>query len=408
MKKTLAAILALVLCLSAAMAPVAAAESTNIYVTISNAGTLEAVRESVSVTDTDGDGALTINDALYCAHEKLYEGGAEAGYTAAETEYGLSMTKLWGVDNGGSYGYYLNNASAWSLADEVKSGDHVYAFSYSDLTAWSDAYSFFDRQTAEVAVGGKLELTLSSAGYDAEWNPVTLPCEGAVVTAGGAEYTTDAKGAVSVSFEKAGTYIVTASSESVTLVPPVCVVTVRTFADTIGRWCADEIESVIAQGLFSGSDKGFEPKAAMSRAMLVTVLYRMEGSPAVTGENTFSDVKTGAYYENAVIWAAANGIVTGNDDGTFAPNSDVTREQMAAFLWRYAKYKGYDVSVGEDTNILSYTDAAAVHEYAVEAMQWACGAGVITGKTTDSLDPTGSALREQVAVILDRFVSSVK
>lgn len=409
MKKILATILTLALCLGLAAIPVAAADdSVEVRVTISSAGELAAVYEKVTVTDVDGDGAFTINDALTCAHDALYEGGAAAGYGSEETEYGLSMTKLWGVENGGSYGYWVNNASAWSLADPVAEGDHIYAFSYADLESWSDTYTWFEAPTAETAVGGELTLTLSSAGYDADWNSVTLPCAGAVVTAAGSEFVTDEDGKAVVTFEKAGTYVVTASSESATLVPPVCVVTVRSFADTVGSWAADEIETVVAMGLFSGTDRGFAPKADMSRAMLVTVLYRLDGENAVEGENTFADVKAGSYYENAVIWAAENGIVTGYADGTFQPDASVSREQMAAFLWRYAKYKGYDVTVGEDTNILSFADAEQVDEYAVAAMQWACGAGIITGKTADTLDPNGSAAREQVAVILNRFVNSVK
>lgn len=420
MKKILAALLSLGLCLGMLAAPVAAdgdgllviapapGARIEVYVSISAEGELALAYEKVTVIDTDGDGALTIYDALYCAHEFYYEGGAEAGYGTSESQYGVSLDKLWGIENGGSYGYWVNNASAWSLADPVAEGDHIYAFSYADLETWSDAYSWFDCAQAETAVGQPLKLTLSAAGYDADWNPLTLPCEGAVVTADGAGFVTDAAGVAAVTFDKAGTYVVTASSDTQTLVPPVCVVTVRSFADVVDSWAAEEIEKVIAQGLFSGTGKGFEPKTSMSRAMLVTVLYRLDGQPAVSGENFFADVEEGAYYEDAVIWAAANGIVTGYDDNTFRPHQNVSREQMAAFLWRYAVSKGYDVSVGEDTNILSYADAFDVDEYAIPAMAWACGAGVITGKTVDTLAPNESATREQVAVILSRFGDIVK
>ncbi len=112
------------------------------------------------------------------------------------------------------------------------------------------------------------------------------------------------------------------------------------------------------------------------------------------------------YYEQAVAWAAEKGIVNGYGD-TFGPNDNITREQFATILFRYAQYKGYDVSVGEETNILSYADAFSVSEYAIPAMQWACGAGLINGNG-DQLMPIGVANRAQAAAILHRFCENVK
>jgi hypothetical protein len=132
----------------------------------------------------------------------------------------------------------------------------------------------------------------------------------------------------------------------------------------------------------------------------------MEGQPVPMTANTFKDVEKGAYYEQAVAWAAEKGIVNGYGD-TFGPNDNITREQFATILFRYAQYKGYDVSVGEDTNILSYADAFSVSEYAIPAMQWACGAGLIHGNG-DQLMPNGVASRAQAAAILHRFCENVK
>ena len=140
----------------------------------------------------------------------------------------------------------------------------------------------------------------------------------------------------------------------------------------------------------------------MTRGMLVTVLWRMEGSPAVTGANPFDDVASGKYYENAVIWAAKNGIVGGYSAAAFGPEDKITREQLATILYNCAKYKGCDVSVGQDTNILAYNDMAQISEYALPAMQWACGAGLIHG-SDGNLMPKDSAQRCQVAAILHRF-----
>ncbi len=141
--------------------------------------------------------------------------------------------------------------------------------------------------------------------------------------------------------------------------------------------------------------------------MIVAMLWRMEGKPVVNYLMDFSDVAEGKYYSEAVRWAASCGIVDGYTDNTFRPNQTISRQQMAAILWRYCKYKGIDVSVGEDTNILSYTDAFDISEYAIEAMQWACGASVIQGKTADRLAPLDSATRAQVATIMMRFCTEV-
>ena len=136
--------------------------------------------------------------------------------------------------------------------------------------------------------------------------------------------------------------------------------------------------------------------------MVVTILYRLAGEPAASG-STFTDVSSGSYYEKAVAWANANGIVTGYSSDRFGPNDPVTREQFAAMLHRYAKHTGMDVSVSEETNILSYSDALSIHDYAMDAMQWACGAGLIQGSDRQELMPLSSTTRAQLAAILDRF-----
>ena len=109
------------------------------------------------------------------------------------------------------------------------------------------------------------------------------------------------------------------------------------------------------------------------------MLWRLSGSPTANAAMPFSDVDSGKWYTEAVHWAASNNVVTGFTDGTFRPDAAVTREQMAAVIYRYAQSKNYDVSVGENTNILSYADAESVSEYAITAMQWACGSGMIQG-----------------------------
>ena len=178
------------------------------------------------------------------------------------------------------------------------------------------------------------------------------------------------------------------------------------FADVAkDAWYYDAVLFAVTHGLFEGTggDK-FSPDAAMTRAMLVTVLYRLAGSPSVSGTNTFADVENGQWYTDAIIWANQNGIVTGYDNGLFGTNDNITREQMAAILYRYAEYQGYDISAEGDLS--DYSDAESVSTWAEAAMGWASAEGLITGVTETTLSPSGSATRAQVATILMRFVDS--
>ena len=175
-----------------------------------------------------------------------------------------------------------------------------------------------------------------------------------------------------------------------------------------GDWFADAVRFVYENGMMNGvSETDFAPHATTSRSMIVTILYRLEGEPVVDYAMDFTDVAGDAYYAEAVRWAASEGIVGGYGGGLFGSDDAVTREQLAVILYRYAVYKGYDVSIGEDTNILSYADFADLSEYAIPAMQWACGAGVITGVTDATLVPQGEATRAQVAAMLMRFVEAI-
>jgi len=228
MKKLITLVLSLAMVLAATSTAVLADEGTNVYVTIADgSGEIVVAHEAVSVTDVDEDGAVTISDALGTAHARFYKDGSD-GYGTFMSDYGLSLGKLWGEENGGSYGYYVNNASAWSLADPVAEGDHVYAFVYTDLTTWSDAYSWFDKATASAQAGDEVELTLKCAGYDADWNPVENPVEGAMITIDGENtgVVTDAEGKAVITVEDEGDVIISAKSDTMTLVPAICVCSV--------------------------------------------------------------------------------------------------------------------------------------------------------------------------------------
>ena len=178
-----------------------------------------------------------------------------------------------------------------------------------------------------------------------------------------------------------------------------------TFDDVASdAWYADAVHYVAENGIMNGAGDGtFAPYTIMNRSMLVQVLYALEGKPAVSG-SSFADVASDAWYADAVAWAAQAGIVTGLSDTTFGPDQVLTREQLATILYRYAAYKGYDVTATGDLD--SYTDAAEIGAYALEAMEWATGSSLISG-SNGALAPQSSATRAEAATILMRFLESV-
>jgi hypothetical protein len=157
------------------------------------------------------------------------------------------------------------------------------------------------------------------------------------------------------------------------------------------------------KGLFNGvSETRFDANGTLSRAMLVTVLWRSEGQPVPKGGSSFSDLDTGKWFSDAVAWAAENGIVQGYADGRFGTDDAVTREQIVTILFRYAAYKGMDVSGRAD--ISTFSDAASVPSWAAEAMSWAVSAGLIRGRDDNTISPTDSATRAEFATIIMRFL----
>lgn len=177
------------------------------------------------------------------------------------------------------------------------------------------------------------------------------------------------------------------------------------FTDIPKHWAYEAIKYTYNNSIMQGVGESiFAPDETMTRAMLVTVIYRLENEPAVNKSIPFVDVKAGEWYSNAVTWAQQNGIVSGVSETEFAPNKDITREQMAAILYRYAQYKKHDTSVGENTNILSYDDAFDISEYAYSAIQWMVGAGLLKGETESTINPQGNCTRAQVSTILMRYL----
>lgn len=176
------------------------------------------------------------------------------------------------------------------------------------------------------------------------------------------------------------------------------------FADVpSGSWYYDDVAYVYDTGLMTGlTATTFGPNLSTTRGMIVTILWRMENEPAAKHGCPFADVRRGSYYEQAIAWASENGIVTGFDASTFAPDRAITREQLAAILFRFAAYRGMD-AVTLRENLSSFQDQAAISAYAVSALNWAVGEGLMQG-TGDKLEPTGNATRAQVAAMLRRFI----
>jgi len=183
--------------------------------------------------------------------------------------------------------------------------------------------------------------------------------------------------------------------------------TIQRYTDVLpGDWFFGDVDYVSRHGLMDGVGGGkFAPYANTNRAMVVTILWRLEGRPAAVG-GTFRDVPAGMWYTEAINWAAANGIVTGYSANSFGPLDNVTREQMAVILYRYARYKGYDVS--QQADLGCYGDSAKISSWAKEGLSWANARGLISGMPDQTLAPQNNAIRCQTAAILHRFHQSVK
>ena len=168
-------------------------------------------------------------------------------------------------------------------------------------------------------------------------------------------------------------------------------------------WFYGDVMFVYENGLILGTSKTlFSPHGTATRSMMATILWRMEGSPAPKGKNSFTDVEAGKWYADAITWTAENGIFAGYGKDKFGPDDPITREQLAAIFYRYADYKGYDLTV--KGNLDKFRDADKITDYAKTAMQWAVGSGLVKGKSGNLLDPQGTATRAEIAAMLHRFI----
>lgn len=371
------------------------------------------VKSASGVSVTSAAATLTVEEYTppttytISAYASPAEGGSVSG-GGSYTE-GTSVT-LTATNNPG-YRFV-----GWMEGDQTVSTDTTYAFpanSNRSLTAQFDRISSgggdsdptYSITLPSRVTGGELKLSRRYAEKGETVTLTAIPDEGyeldtlTVTDSKGNEIDLTHKGGNEYTFKMpAGRVEIEVSFREITVELP--------FTDVPeGAWYEDAAAYVYKHGLMAGtSATTFAPDVTTSRAMIATILWRMAGSPVVNYAMDYTDVAQGQWCSEAIRWATSEGVVTGYGNGLFGTNDPITREQLATMLWRYAQTEGYDVSIGEDTNILSYTDVADLSEYAISAMQWAVGAGIINGTGDGStLSPQGQATRAQAAVMLMRF-----
>lgn len=354
--------------------------------------------------------AAAFENGLTALNQTIAAGAAAGGYTVADVHGKFKAAVEAGKNPCNASASPVNldfhpNAAGHSLLAEVMA--EVLKNS-SIQTGGTTTDSSADAVTVAGTVGGTVTV---SAGQTTQGSTVTLTA----VPDGG--YTLDSLSAadsrgnaVALTDLGGGQYTFTMPDSKVTVTAVFRETAAGTlpFADVpAGAWYESAVRYVYKNGLMNGTGTTvFAPDSSTSRSMIATILWRMTGSPVVNYAMSFADVEQGAWYAEAVRWAASEGIITGYSDTAFGPDDAVTREDLAVMLYRWAQSKGYDVSVGENVNILSYTDAAEVHEYAVPALQWACGAGIVNG-TDGRLAPRSGATRAELATMLMRLYENI-
>ena len=343
-----------------------------------------------SVTVSKG---ATVCDAFVLALEGtgITQVGAEAGYIRSITKNGVTLAEFTKGPNSG-WLYTVNGAlptvsvTSYTLSD----GDAILLYYTDDWTKDPNANGI---DPADQAAADKVTDLIAAIG-------TVTKDSGDKIAAARAAYDklTAAQKELVSNYHK----LTAAEAEYAALTAPVAL----PFTDVTGHWALDSIRKVYDLGLMTGTKATrFSPDTALNRAMLVTILYRLEGSPAVSSASVYTDVAAGTWYTDAVAWAAQHGITVGYGNGKFGPTDDITREQMATILLRYAQYKSYDTTASAD--LRAYNDAGSISAWALEALQWANGAGLISGRTNTLLAPAGSTTRAETAVILVRFLEQI-
>ena len=403
--------------------------------TIQPAAGLGAGTYTATITVTYQDGETATATVSFTVTQAAQEAPA-APELDSQTTNSITLKEITANENGAAvqYGISTDGGKTWTWQaspafTKLSSGkeytfavrygattDGNYAASPASVTAafsttWPSSPAPTYTPTVEDADNGTVSVTPASPKQGGTVTITPTPDKGyetASVTV------TDSKGnPVTVTDNGDGTYSFTQPASKVTIsVTYAC--DGRTdncpsyhFGDVdTTKWYHEAVDYMVTHGLMTGTAPDtFSPNSTTTRAMVVTILYRLEGEPSTSGSTAFTDVERGAWYTDPIAWAAANGVVDGTSPTTFAPNSPVTREQMATILYRYLAAKGYDVTARADLS--AYTDADQISSYATDAMSWANALGLITGETPTTLVPQGNATRAQVATILMRFCETV-
>lgn len=371
--------------------------TADVLVSIADKGSAELVRAEVSAADRNSDGKVDIDEVLAATHEKYCPGG----YAMADGDYGAYITKLWN-DESGNFGYFVDDQMAMSLGDAVSDGQHVYAYVNANFYPNNDAYAYFE------ASDGKTVKLVAQSGYDENWNPVFTGFEKASLKAYTADLKAEAEGfgyaelgggEYSLSFANAGDYIVIATAENNAIIPAAVEVSVKAkveFKDI-------DKDAYYYDAVLWGSDNDiingvggalFAPDGECTRAQIVTMLYRLAGSPAVSGESSFADVAE-AWYADAVIWATERGITKGTGADTFSPDAVCTRGEAVTMLWRY-----YDSAAAVTGT--SFADVTDKDAYYYDAVMWAAAEKISTGYPGGVFCPQNECTRAEIATLIYR------
>ena len=355
-------------------------------------------KESAAVAEVNGNRYTSFQDAVDAAGDKAtVEVLKNENLTATMSGSSRTIT----VKNGAGESITVTINGTTKTIEENASVDFTYTHSSSSGTT---RYSVEVRGTT----GGTVTASPTRAAKGATVTLTVRADEGYQLD--GLTVTDSKGGTVKLTDKGSGTYTFTMPASKVTVQATFTQNQSGTlpFTDVkTGDWFYEAVQYVYDKGMMTGvSADRFAPASTTTRGMIVTILYRLENEPAVSGDLPFTDVERGAWYANAVAWAAANDIVNGTSATTFAPNSPITREQMATMLYRFAQYKGMD-AVTLQENLTGYPDGGQVSDYAIPAMNWAVGQGLIAGMENGTLVPQGSATRAQVATILMRFCESI-
>lgn len=348
--------------------------------------TVKAIEKAVNDPDNDAD-ALTV---------KLTDGSVtfDAKALAAVVDQAKGSTIQLNLDNIGES--KLKSAQKTAIKDM-------------DVQAVYDAYMTSNGQRISDFKGGKAAVTVSYTLKDGQTGRgvvVWYVADDGKTTEVPTAYNDKT---VSFTVEHFSNYVIAYDEARAVVCPQDNTCPISAFSDASATaWYHDGVHYVLESGIMNGVGNGkFGPGNATSRAMIAQILWNMEGKPIVNYAMRYTDVDADAWYAEAVRWATAQGIMSGYGYNKFGPNDDMTREQLVTIMYRYAQYKGVDVSVGEDTNILSYDDALTVSEFAIPAMQWAVGSGAVSGRTNTTLNPKDTATRAEIATIIMRYCEEI-